>query len=63
MAVIKIPFTLRLSPPDYAKIRKVAESENRSTTNMIETLIKQKIKQYESENGEIGVTEEDISLE
>ncbi len=63
MAIVKVPFTLRLNPFDYAKIRKIAISENRSTTNMIETLIKQKIRQYESENGEIEVTDEDISLE
>ena len=43
MAVIKTQFTLRLSPIDHAKIKKIAEIENRSMTNMIETLIKQKI--------------------
>ena len=56
MAVIKTQFTLRLNPIDHAKIKKIAEIENRSMTNMIETLIKQKIKQYESRNGEIPVS-------
>ena len=63
MAVIKTQFTLRLSPTDHAKIRKISKAENRSMTNMIETLIKQAIRRYEAENGEIEITEEDISLE
>ncbi|MBQ8514284.1 MAG: hypothetical protein IJ496_02700 [Ruminococcus sp.] len=63
MAVIKSRFTLRLDLTDHAKIKKIAESENRSMTNMIETLIKNQIQQYEKEHGEIVVTEEDLSLE
>ena len=63
MAVIKTQFTLRLNPIDHAKIKKIAEIENRSMTNMIETLIKQKIKQYESRNGEIPVSDEDMYSE
>ncbi len=50
MAVIKTSFTLRLNLIDHAKIRKIAEGENRSMTNMIETLVKEKIKKYEKEN-------------
>lgn len=60
MAVIKTQFTLRLNTIDYAKIKKISEEDNRSTSNMIETLIKQKIRQYEEENGEIELTEEEI---
>lgn len=60
MAVIKTQFTLRLNVIDYAKIKKISEEDNRSTSNMIETLIKQKIRQYEKENGEIELTEEEI---
>ena len=56
MAVIKSQFTLRLNLDDHAKIKKIAETENRSMTNMIETLVKQKIQQYEKENGEIILT-------
>ena len=63
MAVFKSQFTLRLSPIVHAKIKKIAEIENRSMTNMIETLIKQKIKQYESRNGEIKLSEEDLSVQ
>ncbi len=32
-------------------------------TNMIETVIKQTINKYEEENGEIKLTEEDLSIE
>jgi hypothetical protein len=60
MAIIKTSFTLRLNLIDNAKIKKIAESQNRSMTNMIETLVEEKIKEYEKENGEIELTDEDI---
>ena len=60
MAMIKSQFTLRLYLEDHAKIKKIAEAENRSMSNMIETLIKEKIKEFEAENGEIAVSEEDL---
>lgn len=60
MAVIKNQLTLRLEPIVHAKIRKIAEHDNRSVTNMIDTLIKREIQRYEDENGEIEVTDEDI---
>lgn len=63
MAVLKSQFTLRLNLNDHAKIRMIAESENRSLTNMIETLMKREIQRFEDENGEIILTDEDISLE
>lgn len=63
MAVLKTQFTLRLRLTDYAKIKTIAEEENRSVTNMIETLVKQKIQQYEKENGEIVLSDEDIYSE
>lgn len=61
MAIIKLQFTFRLSPDEHAKIKKIAKNENRSTANMIETLVKQKIHQYEKENGKIMITDEDWS--
>ena len=63
MAVLKTQFTLRLNLTDHAKIKKIAEEENRSITNMIETLVKNEIKRYETQNGEIKVTDEDLSIE
>lgn len=63
MAVIKSQFTLRLNLTDHAKIKKIADMENRSMTNMIETLVKQEINRYEQDHGEIEVTDEDLSEE
>lgn len=63
MAVVKTQFTLRLEPADHAKIKIIAKNENRSMTNMIETLIKNAIKQYENKNGEIELTDEDLFIE
>lgn len=62
MAVIKSQFTLRLNLIDHAKIKKIAEKENRSMTNMIETLIKNEIKHYEDINGEIAISDEELGL-
>lgn len=63
MTVLKTQFTLRLQLNDHAKIKKIAKYENRSLTNMVETLIKKKIREYEKENGEIDITEEDMYIE
>ena len=63
MAVLKTQFTLRLNLTNHAKIKKIAEEENRSITNKIETLVKQEIKRYEKKNGEIELSEEDVSIE
>lgn len=61
MTVIKLKFTSRLNLDDHAKLKKIAKNENRSMANLIETLVKQKIQKYESENGEITITDEDWS--
>lgn len=63
MSVIKSGFTMRLDPVIHYKIKKIAESEMRSMTNMIEYLISKEIKRYETENGEISYTDEDIFIE
>lgn len=60
MPVIKTQFTLRLDPINHAKIKKIAEEEHRSMTNMIEMLVCREIKRYENENGEIELTDDDI---
>lgn len=62
MAVIKIQMSMRLEPIILAKIRKIAEEDNRSAANMIKYLIKQEIKNYELENAEIELTEEEIYI-
>lgn len=63
MAVIKTQFTLRLDPINHAKIKKIAEYESRSMTNMIEYLIKKEIARFEADNGVVPVTEEELYLE
>jgi len=63
MPKIKSQFTLRLDLTVHAKIKKIASRESRSMTAMIEYLIKKEIKAYESANGEIEITEEDLALE
>lgn len=61
MAIIKSQFTLRLDLKVHAKIKKIAEIESRSLTNMIEYLIKKEISDFESQNGELVLTDEDLS--
>lgn len=63
MASIKSKFNLYLSLEINAKIRKMAQIESRSITNMIEYMLKQGIKQYEETNGIIPITEEDLYSE
>ena len=60
MAVIKSQFTLRLDLKVHAKIKKIAEIESRSMTNMIEYLVKKEIEAYESQNGVILLSDEEI---
>ncbi|MDO4300276.1 MAG: hypothetical protein Q4D26_02655 [Clostridia bacterium] len=62
MSIIKIQTSIRIEPTVLAKIRKIAEEDNRSVANMIEYLIMQKIKSYEYENGEIEATEKEIYI-
>lgn len=62
MPVMKAQFPLRLGLVDRAKIKKISDEENRSMTNMVEMLIKKEIKRYESVNGEIILTDDNIAL-
>lgn len=59
----KSSFLIRLSDTDKAKIRWIAAKDSRSMTNMIDYLIQKEIRRYEAENGEIPLSEEDVSLE
>lgn len=63
MPVIRSQFTLRLDPINHVKIKKVAEKESRSMSNMIEYLVKKEIERYENENGEITVTDDELYTE
>ena len=59
----KSSFLIRLSDTDKAKIRWIAAKDSRAMTNMIDYLIQKEIRRYEAENGEIPLSEEDVSLE
>ena len=51
----KRQFTLRVQPEVFAKLKFIADEENRSISMAIEFLIKQKIKDYEAKNGIIDL--------
>lgn len=63
MSIIRTQFTLRLDPINHIKIKKIAENDSRTMTNMIEYLIKKEIKRYEEEHGEVLVKDEELYLE
>lgn len=44
-----------VEPNEYEKFKYIAEKENRSVSNLIQTMVKDKIKLYEKENGEIQI--------
>ena len=62
MAVLKVQSTLRLDADVYAKLRKIADSEMRSVSNMIDCLVRREIEKFESKKGKINLTEEDLAL-
>ena len=63
MPVIKSQFTMRLDPVTHYKIKRIAAEDKRSLTNIIEYLITKEIKRYETENGEIPCTDDDLYTE
>jgi hypothetical protein len=63
MAKLKTQFTLRLDLIIHAKAKKIAEQKSRSLTNFIEYLLKKEISKFEKENGEIILSDEDLSIE
>ncbi len=63
MPVVKSQFTLRLDLETHAKIKKIAKTESRTMTNMIEFLVKKEISRYEKENGPILLSDEELYSE
>lgn len=63
MTVIRSQYTLRLELVTFEKIKKIAKAENRSLNKMIDYLVKKEVSRYEELNGEIPLSEEDLSLE
>lgn len=62
MPKIKTAFSLRLDLITYAKIKKIANLENRSMNKMIEHLVQREIRSYESQNGEVTLSDDDLYL-
>lgn len=50
-------YTLRTQQVYLDKIRYIAEENGRSANKEIELMIKQRIKEYESENGKINLSD------
>lgn len=50
-------YTLRIPQVYLDKIRYIAEENGRSANKEIELMIKQRIKHYEAQNGEITISE------
>lgn len=48
-------YTLRMSKEYLQKIRYIAEENGRSANKEIELMVKQRIKEYEQENGPINL--------
>lgn len=44
-----------INEEDYNKFKAIAEAENRSVSNLLQTLVKDKIKEYENEHGNIKI--------
>ncbi len=57
MATSKIQTGLRLGEKNYEKLRSIAEKENRSFNNLVEYILQRFLDNYESENGEVVISE------
>ena len=60
MATNKIQTGIRFEPELLYKISKVAKENKRSLNAQLEFLAQNCVKEYESENGEIKVSEEEL---
>lgn len=58
MPTNKLPFTFHLDEDLLRKVKIIAKAETRSASNLLEYLCKKCIREYETEHGEINITEE-----
>lgn len=63
MSVVKAHLTLRLDLETNAKIKTIAKRELRSTSNLIDYLVRKEIQRYESEHGVITLSDEELYSE
>lgn len=59
MPTNKIRFTFNLNEEVLRKIKYLADADNRSISNMLEHLCKERIQNYEKENGPIPLNKHD----
>lgn len=62
MATDKRQFTMRMQPENFDKIKVIAALSKRSIAMQIEYLLERCIKEYESVNGKIDVSDDDKSF-
>ncbi|MCL2077249.1 MAG: toxin-antitoxin system HicB family antitoxin [Oscillospiraceae bacterium] len=60
MDLTKKQTNLRIDEILHAKLKIIAAKERRSANNMMEYFIAKSIEKYETENGEIILTEDDV---
>lgn len=53
MPSVKPQIKAVIDEQDYNKIKHIAESEHRSISNLLQTMVKDKIESYEAAHGEI----------
>lgn len=58
MAIAKIQTGLRLDETTYGKLKTLSAAENRSINNLVETIIKQYLTDYEKIYGMVPIAEE-----
>lgn len=60
MAVHRAMRSCRLADDLYLKAKYIADCENRSFNNWLESILQKTIKEYEKENGPISVQTDDL---
>ena len=59
MPTNKTPFTFHLDDETLLKIKEIAKSDTRSTSNLIEHLCRTCVIEYEAKNGQVRVRQDD----
>ena len=62
MATNKRPFTMRMQPKNYDKIRVIAAVNKRSVAMQIEYLMEKCIEEYEGKHGQIPLIENNVGI-
>ena len=57
MATDKIQTGLRLTESTYKKLKRIAKDEKRTFNNLVEYIVEEYIKMYETQNGPVDVSD------